>query len=233
MLGAAGVASRRAAEALIRAGRVSVNGRTVTELGVRADPRHDRIAVDGRPIRPPQPHVHLAFHKPVGVVTTLDDPEARASIADFVRRLKQRVFPVGRLDVQSSGLLLLTNDGELALRLTHPRYHVAKTYRVKVHGRPEERVLNRLRDGVRLDDGVTAPAEVRVLEEVGRKTWLEVTIGEGRNRQIRRMCEAVGLPVDKLQRVRIGPLKLGNLPPGHWRPLADAELAALRRQVGL
>ncbi len=234
ILSAAGIASRRAAEDLIRDGRVSVNGKVVTELGARADPRRDRVAVDGKQIGARQAHVYLAFHKPVGVVTTLDDPEGRQSIADFTRRVRQRVFPVGRLDFQSSGLLLLTNDGDLALRLTHPRYHVEKTYRVKVHGRPDDEVLAHLRAGVRLaEDGVTAPAAVRVLDEVGRKTWLEMSISEGKNHQIRRMCEAVRLPVDKLQRVRIGPLKLGNLPPGQLRPLSEAEVAALRVAVGL
>lgn len=233
VLSAAGVASRRTAEDLIRAGRVSINGRIVTELGTRADPRRDRIAVDGRRLAVAEPRVYLALHKPVGVVTTLDDPEGRPSIADLLGRVRQRVFPVGRLDMQSSGLLLLTNDGELALRLTHPRYHVDKCYRVKVHGHPDAQALDRLRGGVRLDDGVTAPAHVRVVAEVGRKTWLEIAIAEGRNHQIRRMCEAVRLRVDKLQRIAIGPLQLGKLAHGAYRSLTDAELTRLRRAVAL
>ena len=191
------------------------------------------MAIDGKRIGMREAPVYLALHKPAGVVTTLDDPEGRPSIADYVRRLKHRVFPVGRLDFQSSGLLLLTNDGDLALRLTHPRYHVAKTYRVKVHGHPDEQSLARLRQGIRLIDGVTAPAGVRVVSEAGSKTWLEVTIAEGKNHQIRRMCEAVRLRVDKLQRITIGPLKLGSLPRGACRALTDAELARLRHAVAM
>lgn len=217
---------------MIREGRVSVNGK-VAEIGTLAHPYADHIAIDGKRIGMPESHVYLALHKPVGVVTTLDDPQGRPSIADFVRRLRHRVFPVGRLDFQSSGLVLLTNDGELALRLTHPRYHVAKTYRVKVHGHPDERSLLRLRQGIRLADGTTAPAQVRVLSDVGRKTWLEVTISEGKNHQIRRMCEAVRLPVDKLQRVTIGPLELKKLPPGECRALTDKEVMRLRLAVGM
>lgn len=233
ILSGAGVASRRAAEDLIRAGRVSLNGKVVTELGVRANPFVDRVAIDGKQIPAPESHVYLMLHKPVGVVTTAEDPEGRPTVIDLLHRVKQRVFPVGRLDYHSSGLLLLTNDGELAQRLTHPRYHADKTYRVKVLGRPEERDLKRLRQGIRLSDGKTAPAAVRVVGEVGRKTWLEMTIREGRNHQIRRMCEAVRLPVDKLQRVSIGPLRLGKLAPGESRRLTEAELARLRGAVGL
>lgn len=218
---------------MIRDGRVSVNGRIVTELGTRADPRSDHIAIDGRRIAAAEPFVYLALHKPVGVVTTLDDPSGRPTVAALLRRVRHRVFPVGRLDMQSSGLLLLTNDGELALRLTHPRYHVDKRYRVKVHGHPDEHALTRLRRGVRLEDGVTAPAGVKVVGVVGRKTWLEITIAEGKNHQIRRMCEAVRLPVDKLQRLSIGPLELGKLPRGEYRELTSAELARLRRAVAL
>lgn len=212
---------------------MSLNGKVVTELGTRANPYKDRVAIDGKQIGAPESHVYLVLHKPVGVVTTLDDPGDRHTVADYLRRVKQRVFPVGRLDYQSSGLLLLTNDGELALRLTHPRYHVDKTYRVKVHGSPDERSLTRLRQGIRLRDGKTAPASVRIVSQVGRKTWLEMRISEGKNHQIRRMCEAVRLPVDKLQRVTIGPLDLGKLAPGKSRRLTDAELAKLRRAVGL
>ncbi len=233
MLSGAGIASRRAAEELIREGRVSVNGKVVTELGTRANPHTDRIAIDGKQIRAPESPVYLALHKPVGVVTTLDDPEGRQSISDFVGRVKQRVYPVGRLDYQSSGLLILTNDGELAMRLTHPRYHVEKTYRVKVHGHPDPQVLARLRGGIQLADGKTAPAGAQVVSEVGRKAWIEITISEGKNHQIRRMCEAVKLPVDKLQRISIGPLKLGKLPVGTTRRLTDAEVAKLQRAVGL
>ncbi len=229
----AGVSSRRAAEDLIREGRVSLNGKVVVELGVRANPHVDRVAVDGKQIRGPEAPVYLLLHKPVGIVTTMDDPGGRPTVADLMVRVRERVFPVGRLDYNSSGLLLLTNDGELALRLTHPRYHVDKTYRVKVLGRPDERALTRLRQGIRLTDGKTAPAQVRIVDEIGRKTWMEITISEGKNHQIRRMCEAVRLPVDKLQRVSIGPLLLGKLPPSKSRRLTEAELRKVRRAVGL
>jgi pseudouridine synthase len=233
ILSAAGIASRRAAEDLIREGRVSLNGKIVTELGTRANPYRDRVAIDGKQIGAPESLVYLALNKPVGVVTTLSDPDGRPSVADLLHRVRQRVFPVGRLDFQSSGLLLLTNDGELAMRLTHPRFHVEKTYRVKVHGHPDERTLERLRTGIRLSDGVTAPARVRVVEQVGRKSWLEIAISEGKNHQIRRMCEAVNLPVDKLQRISIGPLELGKLPSGASRRLSEGDVSRLKRAVGL
>ncbi len=218
---------------MIREGRVSVNGKVVTELGTRANPRVDRIAIDGKQIRAPGAPVYLAVHKPVGVVTTLDDPDGRRTVADLVGRVRERVFPVGRLDYQSSGLLLMTNDGDLAMRLTHPRYHVEKTYRVKVHGHPDQRAVARLRHGIELSDGKTAPARAHVVNRTGSKAWLEISISEGRNHQIRRMCEALNFPVDKLQRVSIGSLKLGKLPVGSSRRLTEAETAKLRRAVGL
>ncbi len=175
----------------------------------------------------------MLLHKPVGVLTTLADPRGRPTIQDLLSGVRERVFPVGRLDYHSAGLLLLTNDGELALRLTHPRYGIRKTYRVKVKGRPSGDALAQLARGVKLEDGVTAPAEVRVVETRDTKTWLEMTIAEGKRRQVRRMCEAVGLPVEKLVRTRLGPLKLGKLPPGHLRLLTDVELAKLRAAVAL
>jgi 23S rRNA pseudouridine2605 synthase len=213
---------------MIRAGRVSVNGRTVTELGTKANPHRDRIAIDGKPLRAAAPHVYILLHKPVGVMTTLIDPGGRPTVRDLVGGVRQRVFPVGRLDFHSAGLLLLTNDGDLALRLTHPRYGVQKTYEVKVKGRPEPAQLSTLARGVRLSDGVSAPATVRVLEASERKTWLSITLAEGKNRQVRRMCEAVGLSVEKLNRVALGPLTLGKLPSGAWRHLDADELAALQ-----
>jgi 23S rRNA pseudouridine2605 synthase len=213
---------------MIRAGRVTVNGRTVTELGTRANPHRDRIAIDGKPLRAAPPPVYILLHKPVGVMTTLIDPQGRPTVRDLVAGVRQRVFPVGRLDFHSAGLLLLTNDGELALRLTHPRYGIRKTYEVKVKGRPAPEQLRALARGVRLPDGVSAPAIVRVLEPGERKTWLAITLAEGKNRQVRRMCGAVGLSVEKLTRVALGPLALGKLPPGAWRHLEPHELAALR-----
>ncbi len=200
----------------------------MTELGTRANPQRDRIAIDGKPLRAAAPPAYILLNKPVGVMTTLDDPRGRPSVRDLLTGVRQRVFPVGRLDYHSAGLLLLTNDGELALRLTHPRYGVRKTYQVKVKGVPEPAQLAALAHGVRLPDGQTAPAYVRVLTARERKAWLEITLAEGRNREVRRMCEAVDLPVEKLVRVALGPLKLGKLPVGAWRHLEPHELAKLR-----
>ncbi len=215
---------------MIREGRVRLNGKVVSELGTRADAAKDRITVDGRPVLPVEPR-YFAYHKPVGVVSTMSDPEGRPSIGDVIRAGRQQLFPVGRLDFESSGLVLLTNDGDLAQRLTHPRYGVPKVYRVKVRGRPGERALARLARGVRLDDGKTQPADVLVEAELDRKTRLVITLHEGRHRQIRRMCETVGYPVDRLSRVSIGPLKLGRLPAGHIRELDLAEIEALLQIV--
>ena len=200
----------------------------MTELGTRADPHRDRIAIDGKPLRHAAPPTYIVLNKPVGVMTTLDDPAGRPTVRDLLVGVRQRVFPVGRLDFHSGGLLLLTNDGDLAMRLTHPRYGVRKTYEVKVKGHAEPPQLAALAGGVRLPDGVSAPATVRIVEAREHKTWLSITLSEGKNRQVRRMCEAVGLPVEKLVRVALGPLKLGHLPPGAWRHLEPDELAALR-----
>ena len=200
----------------------------MTELGTRANPQRDRIAIDGKPLRSAAPPVYILLNKPVGVMTTLIDPGGRPTVRDLVAGVRQRVFPVGRLDFHSAGLLLLTNDGELALRLTHPRYGVRKTYEVKVKGRPEAAQLAALARGVRLAEGVSGPAAVRVMEASERKTWLSITLAEGKNRQVRRMCDGVGLDVEKLVRVALGPLKLGKLPAGAWRHLEPDEVAALR-----
>lgn len=202
----------------------------VQELGTKADPIRDRITVDGRAARPTRLR-YFAYHKPVGVVSTLTDPEGRPAIGDVVRALRTPVFPVGRLDFESSGLVLLTNDGDLAQQLSHPRYGIPKVYRVKVRGHPEERALLRMRRGLRLEDGMTAPAEVVVEEQLEKKTRLKVCISEGRQRQVRRMCEAIGHPVDRLSRVAIGPLKLGPLRTGEVRELRGMEIEALQRAV--
>lgn len=227
----AGVASRRAAERLIAEGRVSVDGAVVT------DPARDveggeRIEVDGERVgASPKVRAVYALHKPHGVVSTAADTHGRPTVVDLVRAPgSRRLYPVGRLDADSTGLILLTDDGELAHRLTHPRFEVPKTYRVRVGGPPlRDGALRRLREGVRLDDGVTAPAEVR---RIGPRE-LELTIREGRKRQVRRMCEQVGHPVRELRRVRFGPLALGNLKEGASRRLTPAEVDALRGASGL
>jgi 23S rRNA pseudouridine2605 synthase len=218
---------------MIRQGRVRVNQQVVTTLGTRADPRTDRVTVDGRPLRAAEDLVYILFHKPVGVVTTLADPEGRPCVRDYLRHVRTRVFPVGRLDFHSAGLLLLTNDGALALRLMHPRYGIRKTYRVKVKGRPTADTLAQIATGVRLEEGLTAPAEVRLIRSEDDKSWLEIELGEGRRREVRRMCEAVGHPVEKLRRVAMGPLNLGRLATGEHRPLSPREILQLRRAVGL
>jgi 23S rRNA pseudouridine2605 synthase len=210
---------------------VKVNGRTVTELGTRANPA-DQVAVDGKALRRADP-LYVVMHKPAGVVTTLRDPEGRPTVRMLLPRTLPRVFPVGRLDVQSTGLLLLTNDGELAARLLHPRHHIARTYRVKVRGRPDERALARMRRGLRLDDGRTGPVEVAIEKELPTKTWLRVTVHEGRTHLVRRLCDAIGHGAEKLQRVAIGPLELGRLDIGAARLLAPPEVRLLRRAVGL
>lgn len=232
VLAHAGVASRRAAEGLIREGRVTVNGRVVTELGSKADPLRDDVRLDGERLRAER-HRVLALHKPPGVMTTLADPEGRPTIRDFLPPGGERVYPVGRLDFNTAGLLLLTNDGELAARLMHPRYGVPRTYRVKVNGAPGPATLARLRRGVKLDDGVTGPAEVEIERSLPTKSWLRITIREGKKREIRRMLETLGHLVDRLIRVRFGPIELGRLPIGALRELDEPQIAALRAAVGL
>ncbi|MGQ9677236.1 MAG: pseudouridine synthase [Chloroflexota bacterium] len=231
ILSRAGVASRRVAEEMIKAGRVTVDGRVVRELGARARPEQD-IRVDGRPVRRDGKKVYVIYNKPRGVVSTAVDTHGRPTVVEAVD-VAERVYPVGRLDQDSEGLILLTNDGELAHRMTHPRFGLTKVYRVLVEGRPKAADLRRLREGVELDGKLTAPAEVEVLGEEDSNTWLEVAIHEGRKRQVRRMAEAIGHPVLRLRRTGVGPLKLGELPVGKYRHLSPAEVAAVQRAVGL
>jgi 23S rRNA pseudouridine2605 synthase len=220
----AGVASRRAAESLIAEGRVRVDGETVRDPA-RDVGEDNRILVDGRAVSGPEPRVTYAVHKPVGVVSTAQDTHGRPTVVGLLPDEGLRLYPVGRLDADSSGLILLTNDGELANRLTHPRFEVPKSYRAKLAGKPiDEAALRRLREGVELEDGRTAPAEARRLGE----HELELTIHEGRNRQVRRMCSVVGREVLELRRVRFGPLRLGPLAAGEYRRLEPAELDLLR-----
>jgi len=223
----AGVASRRSAEALIGAGRVTVAGRTVTDPARDVD-EHSAVALDGEPLHGAQPRVAYALNKPVGVLSTARDTHGRPTVLELLDAGDLRLYPVGRLDRDSSGLILLTNDGELANRLTHPRFQVPKTYRAKLRGGPlADEVLRALRAGVQLDDGPTAPAQVRRLGARGSRS-IEITIREGRNRQVRRMCEAVGHPVLELERTRFGSLALDGLAVGAHRRLGEAELARLR-----
>ncbi len=223
ILAQAGLGSRRASEELIADGRVRVNGVLAT-LGTRADPETDTIEVDGAIVGVRQGLVHYLLNKPAGVVTTASDPQGRPTVVGLVPS-EPRVYPVGRLDADTEGLLLLTNDGELAHRLTHPSFGVDKEYLADVEGTPSRGAVRRLREGVELDDGPTAPAKVALVGD----HMLRLTIHEGRNRQVRRMCDAVGHPVRRLVRVRIGPLSDRRLAPGAWRPLTQAEVRDLER----
>lgn len=237
-LARAGAASRRGSEALMTAGRVTVNGRVVTELGSKVDPAVDTVAVDGRTVTLSDTPVTLMLHKPAGYVTTMSDPHARRTVADLVPTERYPgLFPIGRLDQDTTGLLLFSTDGELGNRLLHPSHHVDKAYAVLVAGTPGEEALAALRAGVVLEDGPTAPARVRRLpaqaDDGPGTSRIELVIHEGRKRQVRRMCEAVGHPVLALHRESFGPLRLGGLEPGAWRLLDAAELAALGRAAGL
>ena len=220
-----GFGSRRACDDLIAAGRVTVNGE-IAELGRRVDVSTAAIAVDGVPVSVRPGIVHYLLNKPAGVVTSASDTRARAVVVDLVPR-EPRVWPVGRLDADTEGLLILTNDGELTHRLTHPSFGIEKEYLAHVEGQPAPSALRTLRDGVELDDGMTATAKASLAEP----TVIRLTIHEGRNRQVRRMCEAVGHPVRRLVRIRIGPLQDSHLAPGEWRPLTLAEVRALQKAV--
>ena len=226
----AGVASRRSSEVLIQQGRVTVNGKMITELGKKVDPQSDVIRVDGERIEIIQKHTYIALNKPQGYVTSVSDPSGLPTVRDLIDH-SARIYPVGRLDVTSKGLVLLTDDGDLTHRLTHPSFEHDKEYHVLVRGQPSPRNLNRLRSGIRLEDGLTAPAEVEVLRNEVTRTRLRVVIHEGRKHQIRRMCEAIHHPVFQITRVRIGPIKLGNLESGHWRYLDQQEIKQLRNLV--
>jgi 23S rRNA pseudouridine2605 synthase len=240
LLSQAGVASRRAAEKLIAEGRVSVNGVTVREMGSKADPASDDVRVDGRRIKTAQRQRYILLNKPSGFVSTRSDPQRRPTVVDLLEGVREYVYPVGRLDYDTEGLLLLTNDGELAARLTHPSHGVDRTYEARVAGIPDEEALQRLRQGIPLDGRRTAPADVALLTR-GRpaqrsqapnrgrdESVLRMTIREGRNRQVRRMCEAVGHPVRALKRIRIGSLQDRRLKPGQWRELTAEEVERLR-----
>ncbi|MCA1596190.1 MAG: rRNA pseudouridine synthase [Chloroflexi bacterium] len=224
----AGFCSRREAEEWIRQGRVTLNGKTAT-IGQSADLASDRVQVDGRPLTRPGDLVYLLLNKPTGYITTMRDPQGRPTVLELVRSCGDRVVPVGRLDCDTHGLLLLTNDGDLTFRLSHPSYEIEKVYRALVSGRPDEAAVRDLSRGIMLSDGITAPARVRLKGARGQNSVVEMGIHEGRNRQVRRMLEAVGHPVLELERVSYGPIRLGSLPSGQWRRLTVEEVEALKR----
>ncbi|MBB6635443.1 pseudouridine synthase [Cohnella thailandensis] len=228
ILANAGIASRRKCEELITSGKVTVNGETVTELGVKADPAVDEIAVNGKKILK-ESKVYIVFNKPKGVITAVSDPKGRSVVTDYLKDVKQRVYPVGRLDYDSEGLLLLTNDGELANKLAHPKHHVPKTYLATVERVPHGSALEKLAKGIKLEDGMTAPAEVEYhdVDPDNKQATIRITIREGRNRQVRRMFDAIHHPVIRLKRISFGSLQLDNLQRGKHRKLSKAELQEL------
>ncbi|HWX54798.1 MAG TPA: pseudouridine synthase [Verrucomicrobiae bacterium] len=237
VMAAAGVASRRKAEELITQGRVTVNGQVVTTLGTKADLQRDHIKVDGKLLRGPERHIYLLLNKPKGYVTTVSDPEGRPTVMDLVKGVGGRIYPVGRLDYASEGLLVMTNDGELANKLTKASSHVPKTYLVKISGRPPEAEIDKLRHGIkiglrpelgraRIRPVRTAPAQIRIVKEAANP-WYEITLTEGKNRQIRRMFEEIGFHVEKIKRIRYGLLTL-DVEPGAFRELAPKEVVSLR-----
>jgi pseudouridine synthase len=228
----AGFASRREAETMIREGRVTVNGRVVTELGTKADPDRDHIKVDGKLITHAEEHRYILLYKPKEVMTTVEDPQGRRTVIDLVRGIRERIYPVGRLDYHSEGLVLLTNDGELAFKVSHPTHGSVKTYHVKVRGIPEERMIDKLRRGITIEGKRTLPCDIERLKTTGRtedegNSWFEVKLREGRTHQIRKMYQAIGHPVSKLKRVAIGPLSDPKLSPGVWRELTKQEVKLL------
>jgi len=229
----AGIASRRKSEELIATGLVRVNGRVITEPGFKVDPARDYIEVTGLALEGREPFAYFLLNKPAGYVTTLRDPQGRPTVRDLLGEIGLRVYPVGRLDYNTEGLLLLTNDGDLTQALTHPRHQVTKTYLALVRGVPQAKVLQRLAKGVELDDGLTAPAEVALVGVKGQNAQVEITIHEGKNRQVRRMFQTVGFPVLKLRRVAMGPLTLQGVAPGRYRALTPAEVNELYRVCGL
>ncbi|HSJ59919.1 MAG TPA: pseudouridine synthase [Jiangellaceae bacterium] len=234
VLAAAGVGSRRACEAMIAAGRVEVDGEVVRTMGVRVDPTSAVIKVDGMRITTQESGlVHLALNKPRGVVSTMSDPEGRPSLGDYVRNRRERLFHVGRLDADTEGLILLTNDGELAHRLTHPSYEVPKTYLAEVVGPIARDLGKRLRNGIELDDGLVTVDEFRVVSRSGARIMLELVLHEGRKHVVRRLLDSVGYPVERLVRTDLGPIKLGDLRVGNTRRLTPDEVGALYRAVGL
>src|SRR5215212_8000142 len=228
----AGFASRREAESMIREGRVTVNGRVVTELGSKADAAHDHIKVDGKLITRAETHRYILLYKPKEVMTTVEDPQGRRTVIDLIKGVRERIYPVGRLDFHSEGLILLTNDGDLAFKVSHPQHGSVKTYHVKVRGVPEERLVAKLERGITIDNKRTLPCEIRRMKTTGRgdeegNSWFEVKLREGRTQQIRKMFQAVGHPVSKLRRVAIGPISDPRLTPGDYRELTTREVKML------
>lgn len=228
ILAKAGMASRREAEKIILEGRVTVNGKVV-QLGAKADPEKDHIKVDGKRIPRPEPKITLVLNKPRGYLSTVKDPKGRPTVMDLLGKIKWRLYPLGRLDFDAEGLLLLTNDGEIAYHLTHPKFSISRTYWVKIQGVPGEKKLELLKKGIRLEDGVAKAHSVQILREREKNSWIQITVKEGRTHLVKRLFAAIGHPVLKLKRIEFGPIRLGNLPTGHFRFLTPEEQEQLRR----
>lgn len=231
ILSRTGVASRREAERMILEGRVAVNGQVVDQLGFRADPRKDHIKVDGKKLPRAEPRITLVLNKPKGYLSTVKDPAGRPTVRDLLSEVKWRIYPLGRLDYDAEGLLLLTNDGDFAYRLSHPRFSIFRIYWAKVRGVPEEKDLMRLRKGVALEDGRANAVSTRMLRRKEKHSWVEAVVTEGRNHLVKRMFAAIGHPVLKLKRVGYGPVRLGHLPIGQYRPLTAREMEKLKEQI--
>lgn len=226
-----GVASRRHSDELIIAGRVAVNGETVNTPGTRVQPNTDHVTVDNQTIEPTIEQYYFVLNKPVGYITTVTDPFNRKTVMSLLQEIPHRVFPVGRLDCDSEGILLFTNDGDLSYEMIHPRFGVEKEYRVLLQGHPDRDVIQNLRDGIPLDNRMTGPCQVQIHAQDKDTTWLTIILHEGRNRQIRHMCKYIGYSVMRLIRVRFGPIILGHLSPGQWRALSDTEVLDLKDQL--
>lgn len=225
-LAQAGVASRRKSEELIRQGRVSVNGTIATDMGIKVY-EGDLVALDGQCVCREEKKVYIMLNKPLGYVSTVKDQFSRKTVLDLLQGVKERIYPVGRLDYDTSGLLLLTNDGDFAYRLTHPSHELEKVYRAKVIGLPDKKAMDSFTAGLRIDDYITSPAQIKIIDSGREFSTLEIAIHEGRNRQVRKMCEAIGHPVVSLKRISIGGLRLGGLPEGAWRHLSQPEIKML------
>ncbi|HZK57824.1 MAG TPA: pseudouridine synthase [Clostridia bacterium] len=223
-----GVASRRKSEKLISNGRVKVNGKIITKMGFRIDPETDLVCVDNKNITPEKHKVYVLLNKPEGYITTVREQFNRKKVVDLVN-VPYRIFPVGRLDYNTSGLLVLTNDGELTYKLTHPKFEIPKVYIAKIKGTPNKETLNNFKDGLKIENYVTAPAGIKILKKLGNDCLVEITIKEGKNRQVRKMCNAIGHPVSELKRVKIGRINIGDLKVGNWRYLTEQEVEYINR----
>ena len=229
ILAEAGIGSRRTCEQYILQGRVTVNNKLITKLGTRADPLKDKIVFDGDVVKPSRKKQYILINKPCGYLSSLKDTFNRPLVTSLIKGVKERLYPIGRLDYNSEGLLILSNDGHFSQFLTHPKHKILKTYLVKVKGIPKEEAIQKLSKGIRLEDGKTHPADIKKLKKrTSNNCWLKIVISEGRNRQIRRMCQAIGHPVIKLKRIKIGPITLGNLKQGEYRFLTPSEVNILK-----